>query len=138
MQLKRRNSKAEANVGITFDEVSDYIRVVIDIYSATVIRRELWLTEREKEFFIATVIHVMKGHVNPISDPALQIYKKYFNPATNKVKIADYINRVRKKGWVLYNKRKKVVEIPPIFHKIGESGDQMTFNLTLKWEPSTD
>lgn len=134
MKLKRRHNIAEASSAKRFNDISDYIRVIVDIYSSSDVNRNLWLTEREKEFFIATVINYIQGNRNPISDEAVQIYKKYFSPATNKVKISDYINRVRKKEWVMYNKRSKAIEIPSIFHNIGGRGDEITFNLVFKWD----
>lgn len=110
----------------------DYIRMIVDVYSASDIRRDLWLTPREKDFFIVTVFNVLEGNVNPIGESATQIYKKLFGPTTNKVKISDYINRVRKKEWVRYNKQTKVVEIPPIFHNMNLGNDRVSFSLNFR------
>lgn len=135
MDLSRRNNIAVGTTSYSCSQIERYLRVIIDIYSSSEIRRDLWLTEREKEFFISTIIHVIQGHVNPISDEAVQIYKKYFNPNTNKVKISDYINRIRKKGWIEYDKRKRVLLIPGLFEGITMDGDVMTFNLRFSYEP---
>jgi hypothetical protein len=107
---------------------------MIDVYSASEVKREFWLTDREKEFFIATIIHINNGYFNPIGEESLQIYKKYFSPTTNNPKISDYLNRIRKKCWVKYDKEAKVVEIPLMFQDINTSSDVITFNLRYAYE----
>lgn len=117
-----------------FVDIDKYIRVIIDIYSSSEVKREFWLTEREKEFYVSTVIHVINGYLNPICEESITIYKNYFNPNTNKIKISDYINRVRKKGWLMYDKKDREVSLPVIFHNISEDGDLFTFNLKFSYE----
>lgn len=134
MDLYRHENKAIASSARQCVEIDVYIRIIIDIYSSSEISREFWLTEREKEFYIATIIHILNGHLNPIAEESIQIYKKYFNNNTDKAKISDYINRIRKKSWLKYNKRSKVVEIPPIFHGINLTNDYIRFNLNFVYE----
>lgn len=134
MDLVRKDNTANASSYIRCSSLDLYIRIIIDVYSSSDINRKFWLTDREKEFYIATVIHVIHNYLNPISEEALQIYKKYFNHTTGKAKISDYINKIRKKGWLKYDKRKKVVEIPKIFHGIDADKDFMYFNLGFSYE----
>lgn len=138
MELRRSRdeNKAIANSDKNANELGTYLRFIIDIYSSTEIKRELWLTEKEKQFYIGTIIHIINGDHNPISDESLAIYKKYFGSSTNKVKISDYINRVKKKGWLRYNKKERYVSIPPIFDGISLDGDFITFNLRFSYEPA--
>jgi len=134
MHLRRNNSRAVAESHQGFNDIGLYIRVIIDIYSASEVNREYWLTEREKEFYVATVVHITEGIDNPISDEAVQIYKKYFNPTTDKIKISDYLNRCRKKEWLKYDTGNRKVEIPQIFHNIDKNTDVMDFNLRYIYE----
>lgn len=134
MDLFRQESRAIASSARLCGSIDVYIRIIIDIYSSSEIARRFWLTDREKEFYIATIIHILNGHLNPISEESMQIYKKYFNKNTDKAKISDYINRIRKKSWLKYNKRTKVVEVPPIFHGIELDGDSIRFNLNFSYE----
>lgn len=134
MHLSRKNSKAVAESHLPFTSIDSYVRFIVDLYSAVEIKRELWLTEREKDFFVATVIHVLQGCDNPISDEALQIYKDYFYFKTTKSKISDYLNRICKKNWAKYDKKNRVVQIPPIFSGIGPDEDMMDFKLRFSYE----
>jgi hypothetical protein len=135
MHLSRNKNKAVADSSKNFDQFDRYVRIIIDVYSSSEVNRDFWLTEREKEFYVSTIIHCSNGFLNPISEEAIQIYKKYFNQSTNKGKISDYINRIRKKGWIKYNKKNKRVDIPKIFHELGVEGDEMTFNLRFIYGP---
>lgn len=134
MDLFRQESRAIASSARLCRGVDTYIRIIIDIYSSSEIDRRFWLTDREKEFYIATIINILNGHLNPISEESIQIYKKYFNNNTDKSKISDYINRIRKKSWLKYNKRTKVVEVPPIFYGIDLNNDSIRFNLNFVYE----
>lgn len=134
MEIRRKENKELADSVVNVNEIGLYLRFIIDIYSSTEIKRKFWLTEREKQFYIGTIIHILHGEHNPISEESLAIYKKYFNPQTNKVKISDYINRIRKKGWLRYNKKERYVTIPEIFDGISLDGDSITFNLRFTYE----
>lgn len=133
MNLRRSKNKAVADSIKSIEDINLYIRLIIDIFSSTEINRNYWLTEREKEFYVSTVIHYINGYLSPIQEESIQIYKKYFNKKTNKAKISDYINRVRTKGWLKYNKKTKEIEIPQIFHGISSDGDSITFNLRFDY-----
>jgi len=135
MQLSRSKNVAKAVSFKKIDSLAKYIRVIIDVYSSTEIKRDLWLTDREKEFCIATVIHVLHGHTNPICEESVQIYKKYFGYNTDKTKISDYIGRLRNKKWLTYNKKKKEIKLTPIFYGIDVEMDTITFNLMLGYGP---
>lgn len=139
MNLTRQKYKSVAVSSKNFKDLADFIRVIVDIYSSSEVNREYWLTEREKDFFVSTVIHVLNGIDNPISKEALQIYKNNFNPATKNHVISDYINKCRKKGWVKYEPTEKRVEIPPMFYEINVDKDVIEFNLSYEYRNgSTD
>ena len=133
MEITRNSNVCDGKSIKVTEDISKYLRLIIDIFSSLDIDRSMWLTEREKEFYISTVICIISGYKDPICDESVQIYKKYFNPKTNKGKISDYINRIRKKNWLKYNKITKVVEVPELFSKIDISGDNTTFNLEFKY-----
>lgn len=129
MNFSRIEDKAAADSFKLYSDITRYLRVIVDIYSSSEIDRIYWLTDREKDFFVATVILLSNKETNPTSKEAIQIYKKYFSPAIKKVNINDYINKLKKKGWLKYNKLTKAVEIPAIFLDIGEESDVIDFNL---------
>lgn len=134
MLISRKNDRASAESNRKVSSLPAYIRRIIDVYSAMEIDRTLWLTDREKDFYVATVVHVVNGITNPISDEALQIYKELFFFQTNKRKIADYINRISKKKWAIYDKKKRHVRVVPIFDNISIDGDLFDFNFRLFYE----
>lgn len=124
--------------GKKLTDIRRYIRYIIDIYSVTEINRDSWLTDTEKDFYVATVIHYINGYVNPICEESVQIYKDYFRPNIGKPKIADYVNRIRNKGWLSYDLTDKAIEIPEIFHFIKPDQDSIDFNLRFSYEHNRD
>lgn len=116
------------------DYAPAFIRKVINLFSAAEIKRDLWLTEREKDFYVAMVIHVSQGIENPSSDEAIQIYKDYFTPEVNKRVISDYTNRISKKKWASYNRVKKKIEIPSLFLDMDLEKQHAEFKIELHYE----
>lgn len=134
MYLERKHNKAVGRSHVVFKDIRRYIGMLIDVYAATSVKRENWLSKTERAFYIATIIHVNAGYTNPICDESVQIYKEFFNEKVTKVKISDYINRVRNRKWVKYEKDDKVVEIPEIFKNINLTSDIYDFNLRFSYE----
>lgn len=133
MHLTKKKNKLVAESFKNIIDISAYIRYIVNIYSASEIKRELWLTEREKDFFVATTIHILQGISNPISEDALQIYKKYFHPQNNNRKTSDYLNRLEKKKWVKYDSDEKTVQIPAIFDEMDLNENMVDFNLRFSY-----
>lgn len=134
MLLHRTEKKATAETHKQFKNLPLYIRYIVNIYSAAEIKRELWLTEREKDFFVATVIVVLNGITDPISDEAVQIYKNFFYNKTGKAKISDYINRITNKNWAVYDKRYRKITLPSLFYGIDVKEDMIDFILRFAYE----
>lgn len=129
MYLDRKGNKALVKAHVRFENLADYIGTLIDVYAAIRLKREFWLTDRERQFFIATVINVISGYINPICDESVQNYKDFFDSKINKSKIPDYINRVRSKHWLTYDKGTKKVEITSLLKGVDTSSDVFDFNL---------
>lgn len=123
MIINRKQNKAKAESFKRYTNLLVYIRKMLDIYSACEVASSYWLTDREKDFFVVTVINYLNGDVNPKSDESLQRYKKYFNPKTDKYRISDYLNKISNKNWIKYNKQNKTVDIPLIFKEINLDED---------------
>ena len=134
MYLDRKGNKATVKAHVRYKNLSDYIGTLIDVYAAIRLERDFWLTDRERQFFIATVIHVTSGYINPICDESVQIYKDYFDPKVTKGKIPDYLNRLRAKNWLTYDKGTKKVEIASLLKDISMDSDMFDFNLRFLHE----
>ncbi len=134
MKITRDSSRIEVESSQELVDFGKFVRPIIEIYQFMVMPRNQWLTDKEKDFYVATVIHVVKGHLNPISPEAVQIYDKYFNSGTTKAVISDYLIRIRKKKWLKYDKFEKVVQIPVPFNLVKPEGDTITFNLSFNYE----
>ena len=131
MYLIRKGNKATGESFTSFNELGDYIRTIVYIYSGAELDRKYWLTTREVDFFIALSHHVLIGIRNPISEDAVQIYKKHFNPQINKKDISTYLNRICKKKWAVYDVENKIVKINPIIAELEPGDDRMDFKIRL-------
>ena len=137
MHLERKGDKSSVKNHESMKDIRVYLGRLIDLYSAASIKKDLWLTDTEKLFYIATLIHVNSGYLNPISGESVQIYKDYFSKNANKSTISDYINRLRTKRWIKYDKVTKIVEIPPFFKDLNLESGIFDFNIRLSYERDT-
>ena len=115
MELVELDKSTKCEHEVHFSSREEYILKLVDIQTTLTVAREYHLTDREKVFFVACVVCVLNGYTNPISIDAIQIYKEIFNFETNKKTISDYITKLTKKKWLLYDKKGKVMTIPPLF-----------------------
>lgn len=129
MIIKELDRRTKCTHEMPFDSRVEFIGKMVDIQTTLTVAREYHLTDREKVFFVACVVSVLNGYANPISEDAIQIYKKIFNFETNKKTISDYIKKLTKKKWLLYDKKNKMITIPPLFK--GIDLNQHSFELTL-------
>ena len=87
---------------------------------------------RMKRFYASSIIHYNLGITNPISESALQIYKKYYKETVNKVEIADLLKIISKRNWIFYDKEERSIEIHPLFKKIDLKNLSFSFNIILR------
>lgn len=131
MHLDRKANTALAETFTQFNNVRDYIRIIVSIYAAADLDRSVWMTEREQDFFVCTASHVLMGIKDPISKEAVQIYKKHFHPTTKKNNISHYINKIRNKKWIKYDVEKREVELNPILNGVSIHEDRIDFKIRL-------
>lgn len=134
MNFSRKNGKGVAEENHEIQDLKSYIRWITNIFASAVVPREMWLTEWEKDFFVAIVIHLNHGIDNPISVGAMQIYKKYFDSEVTKRGINNLIRKIQKKEWVEYDKEGRHIKVPDIFYGIGKEKDSFEFKLNLRYE----
>lgn len=96
--------------------------------------RDYWLTPRELDFYESMCFHVLHDILSPISEEAIQIYKKHFNPATTKKDISNYVARICKKKWANYDVESKVLTLNPIVAGINLREDRFDFRIRLLLE----
>lgn len=131
LRIKTGENQIEAEFNKIFKDELEYIYKVIGVQSALGVSRQNRLTDREHVFLVATVVCVLNGHTNPISEDAIQIYKKVFQNKVNKKNISDYIGKISKKKWILYDKRKKTVKVAPLLEKLDLRKQDFTLKLEL-------
>jgi len=131
MEFSRKGDKAYCESSHEYVDETVYIRKIIDIYSASDIKKKFWLTDREKDFFVSTIVHINLGIDNPISEAAVQIYKKYFNFKISKKVINQYITLIANKKWLKYDKEGRQVKMPGIFYDIKTEHDSFEFKLVV-------
>lgn len=138
MEISRiDNNILQCTSSIRTNNLGGLIRILINIYSATEVKRTQWLTEREKDFFIGMIINLVNDFNDPYSNEAIQIYKKYFNPKINKRNISDYLTRISNKNWIEYNKKKKKdIVVNLMFKELRKlkKGGNIMFNLDYIYE----
>jgi hypothetical protein len=92
-----------ANYADDFEELNDFIKLLIDVFSAARLSRDNWLTEREKDFFTALVVSYHSGIKNHIDQGSDDIYNKFFGSHKKKER-SIWLNNLQKKKWVTYNR----------------------------------
>lgn len=133
MEFGRKENNGKGSSLKQFDNLEIYIRKIIDIYSSVEIKRGWWLTEREKDFLVATIIMVNSEITNPISTQGVAIYEKYFNNKVTKKTINVYLTNLQGKKWLKYDVGGRYVKLPIIFYGIQEN-DSFEFKINMSHE----
>lgn len=134
MHLTRVGTEAVGRCVRRVSDLYDYIHLITDIYSAAQIAKDNWLPDTQKKYFIVTVINVLHGDVDPHSENAVLRYENYLKVKRSKLQISKYIGYIADKDWIRYDKEKREVRIPAIYHNIRPGEDIFNFDLTLFYE----
>lgn len=121
-------------IKLRYQEVEDYLRRYINIYSALAVKEELWLTPREKDFFIACVILYNQGiSLSSKRGTAFLEKKSNFKKETKGVYI--YRNKLKSKGWLANTKDGLIIPKSFIFNKGIKNID---FKISLEYDAQED
>lgn len=132
MKISKSTNNTIVDESINYDSIFDFLIGAIDCLIAIRIKECKPLTNRMKRFYASSIIHYNLGITNPISESALQIYKKYYKETVNKVEIADLLKIISKRNWIFYDKEEKSIEIHPLFKKIDLKNLSFSFNIILR------
>lgn len=86
-------------IEVAHSQLEDYLRQYINLYCALGIKEELWLTPREKDFFIACVILYNQG-VELSSPQGTKFLEKKTNFKKENKGVYIYRNKLKAKGWL--------------------------------------
>lgn len=138
MQAKLYEGGIDIKKEVSFEDLAGYVRLLVNLYSAFHVERKKWLSERAKDFYVASVICVINGHRNPKSPESIAIYKEIFGNSITKAAISDYINKCRNLEWIVYDVDKKKMKVAPLFECIDPSGFQMNFTISTAYAPGQE
>lgn len=134
LKLERLGSQQLVQSDFKFDSVVDYISRIVDVFYAVSVARSNRLTDREYQFFIATVINLNLGikYDEPEAD---YVYNTVFGKH-RKYDRKDYIKKLQDKEWI--EVMGGDIIIPEIFKKIDLKEDITKFNIELKIQQRED
>lgn len=104
--------------------IDEYLYKIINIYSAIYIKREFWLTDQERMFYIG-YIEIINSGKDVKSKEALAIWNKYLK-IDRRQDINLYFRKLVEKNWVKKIEKKYV--LPPFFAKLPS---KFNFNIEL-------
>lgn len=106
-------------------QIDEYLYKIINIYSAIYIKREFWLTDQERMFYIG-FIEITNSGKDLKSKDALTIWNKYLK-IDRRQDINLYFRKLVDKKWI--NKVDKRYILPPFFSKLKS---KFIFNVDLE------
>ncbi len=115
----------QARVYIELDNQKDLIKKLVDIFSATWIARENWLTSQEKEYFAECIILNAKGW-NLLSPDTVDHFRKH--PGFPDKSVYIYRDKIKKKKWIIQTK--EGIKIHPEFNYV-DGNIPTSFTLTI-------
>jgi len=122
-----------------YNDFLEYIKAMILVFSAMGVKRVNWLTDRERDFFAATVLNWLYGEGCPISDEALSVYQQHYSPNVNRAQISDKVNRLVKKKWLQYDSTAhRIEDIPFLFKDVDMDAGTFEFKLIFKGNDTLD
>jgi hypothetical protein len=114
-------------------ELRSYVRMLIDLQQAMWRHddEDMWLTPREKDFAVATILCLWEGITNPNAKEAHQIYEKYFKNPISSSDIHVYIGKLRDKKFLSYDKNDQQLSVAPFWDGVRE-GTRWILELQVK------
>lgn len=134
LNLERQGKVQVAELSFSFESVVDYVTRVVDVFYAVSVKRSNRLTDREVQFFVATVINYNLGHKYTERDSDY-VYEAVFGKH-RKSDRKDYIKRLEKKEWLKTSGGDLI--LPEIFKKINLQEDRTVFNIDIRIEKKED
>lgn len=108
----------------------DFLSKSIDLFSSLYIPKANWLTDREKEYFMA---HVILNHENKnLLSKEVKVYLE--NSLNFKNRGVDiYRKKLKDKGWIIQTK--SGIELPPAFnYRNKKFPNNITYQFKLSWK----
>lgn len=133
MIFDRRGDSGKGETSYELEDQVTYVEYIIDACCGIEVLRPNWPTLTERKFLVATVILVSEGVTNPISNLAVQIYKKYFNYQVDRNVINKYITKLVKKGWIQYDIHDKNVQVLLLLRGINKEKDSVEFKIKIEY-----
>lgn len=127
---KEIQGEVSAEHKVEYTDIQSYIRNLTDVFSAATLKREVWLTEREKTFFAALVINFHKGIRDHKSEESDETFREVFG-AHKKKERTIYLNKLQDKKWIRYDD--DLIQIPPFFSNLFNDPDKqkVSFNIDI-------
>ena len=132
MEYKRdtKNNKILAVENTTIKSKKDFIVKMIELFSVLNMSKDVWLSEREKDFFVVLIINHSEGIKYTTDSGADENFIKYFG-SHNKKERSTWLKKIKLKGWVIVEDKK--ILIPPFFKALNLKGDDMDFKINYKY-----
>lgn len=130
MKLVKEDKKTLIEGKIESSEIVEYLSKLIDYYIAIFAPQDTWLTKRERMFLICCIIIANKD-LRYLSGESKHIYKEIFN-ISRMSDIAGYLERLKEKHFLDYNKKTKKIQIQPFFLLDLEQND-LEINIHFKF-----
>jgi hypothetical protein len=105
--------------------IDEYLYKIINIYSAIYIKREFWLTDQERMFYIG-YIEIINSGKDVKNKESLAIWNKYLK-IDRRQDINLYFRKLVEKNWLKKIDKKYV--LPPFFTKLP---GKFNFNIELE------
>lgn len=107
------------------DDELQYISKLIDWLSVFKVKRELWLTEVEKRFFV-NMVYLLNRDIDLKGKEALELYKENVG-LYRKSDISLYIRKLIEKEWI--NKKEKDLVLPKFLNPLIKD---LNLNITIR------
>lgn len=130
MQLIKEGKYTEIAGNINLSKVEDVIDYMINYYQSTFVKKEDWLTKRERGFFIPSVIISNKG-LKYTSSEAKKIYKEMFN-LRRQSDVRGYLGDLEDKHFLKSNVNTKKIELVEFF-KFDLDSQQIKVDITINY-----
>lgn len=128
-------SKNANNINLSnieeFNSKVDLLYAAIDTYSGLTLDRSVWLSEREKDYFISIVIFNKLGAKKYSDSQAIEVISEVFGEHVRQER-SIYAKKLQDKNWIKIDEETKHITIPPFFQFIDLDKGQIDFNMSLR------
>lgn len=131
MILKKNANNINLSHTEIFKDKIGILYAAVDAYAGLTLSRDVWLSEREVDFFVCIILFTKLGAKRYNDSQAIEVIDKYFGEHKRQER-SGYAKKLVEKKWIKMDEETRHIEIPEFFKSIDLEKGKIDFNMSFQ------